>query len=191
MFLGLSVGTLFYNQQAQVVGAMGLDAVARSEYFATIDLAMNVMTLAVQLLITPRLLTRYGVAPALIVPALLQIAGTTSLLFAFSAMLLAVVQVTTRSLSFSLVKPARESLFTKVDRESRYKAKNFIDTVVYRGSDMTTSWVYRGLSLGLGFSLAQLAGVWTVVAMLWLLVVLWLVRLQRDVPETELKPTTP
>jgi len=191
MFLGLSVGTLFYNQQAQVVGAMGLSDVERSEYFATIDLAMNVLTLAVQLLITPRLLTRYGVAPALIIPAVLQIAGTTSLVFAFSATMLAVAQVVTRSLTFSLVKPGRESLFTKVDRESRYKAKNFIDTVVYRGSDMTTSWIYHGLSVGLGFSLAQLAGVWTFVAILWLLVVLWLVRLQRALPETALTPTTP
>ena len=56
---------------------------------------------------------------------------------------------------------------------------------------MTTSWIYSGLSVGLGFSLAQLAGVWTFVAILWLLVVLWLVRLQRALPETELVPTTP
>jgi AAA family ATP:ADP antiporter len=191
MFLGLSVGTLFYNQQAQVVGAMNLSAVGRSEYYATIDLAMNLSALAVQLLLTPRLMTRYGVAPALIVPALLQIVGTGSLLFAFSATLLAVVQIVTRSLTFSMVKPARESLFTRVDRESRYKAKNFIDTVVYRGSDMTTSWVYQGLAQGLGFSLAALAGVWTIVAMLWLLVVLWLVRLQRQVPETDLEHPVP
>jgi AAA family ATP:ADP antiporter len=191
MFLGLSVGTLLYNQQAAVVGAMKLSAVGRNEYYATIDLAMNLSALAVQLLLTPRLMIRYGVAPALIVPALLQIVGTGSLLFAFSATLLAVVQVVTRSLTFSMVKPARESLFTRVDRESRYKAKNFIDTVVYRGSDMTTSWVYQGLAQGLGFSLAALAGVWTIVAMLWLLVVLWLVRLQRQVPETDLPHPVP
>jgi AAA family ATP:ADP antiporter len=188
MFFGVSVGTLLYNQQATVIGAMGLSDVARTEYFATIDLAINLLALAVQLFLTRALMTRYGVGPLLIAPAVILIAGMGSLWLAFTAVGLAVVQVITRSLSFSLIKPARESLFTRVDRETRYKVKNFIDTVVYRGGDMTTSWSYQALAQGLGFSVAALAGVWTGVAVLWLLAIVWLVRLQRELPETTLAP---
>jgi hypothetical protein len=60
--------------------------------------------------------------------------------------------------------------------------------VVYRGGDMTTSWSYQALAQGLGFSVAALAGVWTGVAVLWLLAIVWLVRLQRELPETTLAP---
>jgi len=191
MMLGVSLGTLLYNQQAAVVGAMKLSDVARNEYFATLDLAINLSALAVQLLLTRPLMVRFGVAPGLLIPAVLVLVGTGSLALAFSATLLSVVQVVTRSVSFSLVKPSRESLFTKVDREARYKAKNFIDTVAYRGGDMTTSWAYQGLAQVAGFSLAAIAGTWFLVAILWIVVVLWLIRLQRDLPETDLKPVTP
>ena len=178
MFFGVSIGTLLYSQQAAVVGARHLSAAARTEYFAGIDFGVNMVALSVQLLLTRALLTRFGVAPLLLIPAALVTLGLGGLAFWFSGALLAAVQIVTRGLSFSFVKPARESLFTQVDRESRYKAKNFIDTVIYRGGDMTTSWAYFVLA-GFGLGLPALAGVWAVVAMIWGLVVLWVIRLQR------------
>ena len=183
MFFGISVGTLLYNEQAAAVKALNLSDVERTSFFATVDLAINVVTLAVQLLLTRRLMVRFGVAPLLLIPAIGQVIGMTALTFAFSATLLTVVQIFTRGFTFSLVKPGRESLFTRVDRETRYKAKNFIDTAVYRGGDMTTSLSYQALAQGLGFGLAAIAGVWTAVACVWLLVVLWIVRMQRSMPE--------
>jgi AAA family ATP:ADP antiporter len=98
--------------------------------------------------------------------------------------LVTAVQVVTRGMSFAFIKPARESLFTLVDRESRYKAKNFIDTVVYRGGDMTTSWAFLALT-GLGLGLPALAGVWAGVAIIWTMVVVWIIHLQRR-PNAEL-----
>jgi AAA family ATP:ADP antiporter len=171
-------GTLLYNEQAAVVGARHMSDAARTEYFAGIDLGVNLVALGVQLLLTRVLLTRFGVGPLLLIPALLVFVSLGSLAFFFSGALLAAVQIVTRGLSFSFIKPARESLFTLVDRESRYKAKNFIDTVVYRGGDMTTSWAYRALA-GIGLGLPALAGVWAGVAIIWGIVVLWIIRLQR------------
>ena len=178
MFFGVSIGVLLYNEQAAVIGARQLSAAARTEYFAGIDFFVNIVALAVQLLLTRVLLTRFGVGPLLVIPALLVVAGLAGLAVTNSGTLLALVQVVTRGLSFAFIKPARESLFTLVDRESRYKAKNFIDTVVYRGGDMTTSWAYFALA-GAGLGLPALAGLWAVVAIIWLGVVLWIVRLQR------------
>ena len=170
-------GTLLYNEQAAVIGAKHLSDAARTEFFATIDLSVNLVTLGAQVLFTRFLLTRFGVAPLLLVPAFLALVGMGGIALYFSGALVAVVQVVTRGLSFAFVKPARESLFTLVDRESRYKAKNFIDTVVYRGSDMTTSWGFLALS-GVGLGLPALAGVGVGVAMIWTLCVLWVIHLQ-------------
>lgn len=180
MFFGVSIGTLLYNEQAGVVGAMHLDSASRTEYFAGIDLGVNLLALSVQLLLTRALLTRFGVGPLLLIPAILMIGGLGSLVVWFSAGLLAAVQILTRGLSFSLIKPARESLFTLVDRESRYKAKNFIDTVVYRGADVVTSWGYAALA-GIGLGLPALAGVWVGVAIIFGAVVLWVIRLQHRI----------
>jgi ATP:ADP antiporter, AAA family len=181
MFFGVSIGTLLYNEQAAVVGARHLSDAARTEYFAGIDLGVNVVALSMQLLVARLLLTRFGVGPMLLIPAVLMVAGMGSLALWFSGSLLAIVQIVTRGLSFSFIKPARESLFTQVDRESRYKAKNFIDTVVYRGGDMATSWSYYALA-AVGLGLPALAGLWVIVAIILVVVVLWIIRLQPGVP---------
>jgi len=57
-------------------------------------------------------------------------------------------------------------LFTVVDRETKYKSKNFIDTAVYRGSDVTASWIFKGL-MSAGLSVAQMAWVYLPVMALW------------------------
>lgn len=177
MIFGSSVGTMIYNAQAAAVGAMHLDAASRTAYFADIDFGVNALALTVQLLLTRALLTRYGVAPLLLGAVTMMILGLGGLVVAFSTPLLAAVQVVTRGLSFSAVKPARESLFTLVDRESRYKAKNFIDTFVYRAADVLTSLAFAGLA-GIGLGLPALAGVWIGVAMIFFVIVLWVIRLQ-------------
>ena len=177
MIFGSSVGTMIYNAQAKAVGAMHLNDAARTEYFAGMDFGVNAFALVVQLLLTRVLLTRYGVAPLLLTSVAMMFLGLGGLVVAFSVPLLAAVQIVTRGLSFAFVKPARESLFTLVDRESRYKAKNFIDTVVYRGADVATSWSFTAL-FSLGVGLPALAGVWIGVAMIFFVIVLWVIRLQ-------------
>lgn len=178
MFFGVSIGTFLYNAQAETVAGMGLSSVARTEYYATIDLLINITVLVVQLLVTRVLLVRYGVAPLLLIPAICAGIGMGSIALAQGAIVLAAVQIGTRGLSFSFVKPARETLFTLVDREARYKAKSFIDTVVYRGGDMVTSWSYAALGV-IGLGIAGKAGVWLLVALVWVGVVIWLIRRTR------------
>ncbi len=62
-------------------------------------------------------------------------------------LMVAVVQVMTRASEFALAKPARETIYTRVDRQWRYKAGAAIDTVVYRGADLSFAWLHKGLSL--------------------------------------------
>jgi AAA family ATP:ADP antiporter len=100
----------------------------------------------VQVFVTRPLLTRFGVAPALLIPAFAILAGFAVLTASPLPLFVAMVQIATRAGEFSLSKPARETIYTRVDRESRYKAKAAIDTAVYRGGDVTFVWVHKGLA---------------------------------------------
>ena len=150
MFFGVGVGTLLYNEQAAIVREMTAGNPAAAEqataFYSMIDSWINWIVLAIQVFVTRALLTRYGVAPLLLGPALAIFLGYAMLAAAPLPILVAVVQVLTRAAEFSLGKPARETIYTRVDREARYKAKAEIDTVVYRGGDLTFVWLHKGLA---------------------------------------------
>ncbi|CAG4970465.1 MAG: MFS transporter [Lysobacter sp.] len=172
MVFGVGVGTLLYNEQAAIVREFHPTPEAATRYYATIDWAVNGLTLVIQLFVTRWLLRRHGVAPALLLPAFAILLGYCALAASPLPLLVAVVQVATRAGEFSLAKPGRETLYTRVDRESRYKAKAVIDTVVYRGGDLTFVWVHKLLSIfgttavfatGVLVALGFLGGAWGVV----------------------------
>ena len=146
LVMGVGVGTLLYNEQIALVRRLYPDPRDATAYFANIDLAINALTLFVQLFVTRWLLSRFGIAPALLIPAGAVFLGYAALAAAPLPFLLAAVQVLTRSGEFCLHKPARESVYTQVAREWRYKAGAAIDTVIYRGADLTFAWVHKGLA---------------------------------------------
>lgn len=157
MFFGVGVGTLLYNEQAAIVRRFYPTAEAATRYYSTLDWAVNGLTILVQLLLTRWLLRRYGVAPLLLLPALAIVAGFALLSASPLPLLVAGVQVVTRASEFSLAKPARETLYTRMDRERRYKAKSVIDTAIYRGGDFSFVWLHKLLA-GFGSSVVFLAG---------------------------------
>jgi AAA family ATP:ADP antiporter len=161
MFFGVGVGTLLYNEQNAIVRAMTLGNPAAAEqataFFAMLDKWVNWLVLVLQVLVTRAVLVRWGVAPLLLGPALLILAGYCVLWATPLPMLVAIVQVGTRASEFALAKPARETIYTRVDREARYKAKAAIDTVVYRGGDLAFAWAYKPLA-AFGSSVVFAAG---------------------------------
>jgi ATP:ADP antiporter, AAA family len=146
MIFGVGVGTLLYNEQAAIAKAYFSDEQARTAFFSRIDLIINALTLFIQVFLTRALLRRFGVAPMLLIPAFGILLGYAALSASPLPILVAIVQIITRAGEFSLSKPARETLYTRVDRESRYKAKAFIDTAIYRGGDVTFAWVHKALA---------------------------------------------
>jgi AAA family ATP:ADP antiporter len=182
MFFGVMVGTLLYNEQAAIVrNAFGADAARATRYYANIDLAINVFAITVQLLFTRALLRRFGVAPALLIPGFAVLLGFCALAASPFPMLVAVVQVTTRGSEFALGKPGRETIYTRVQREWRYKAKAFIDTFVYRTSDVTTAWLHKWLA-GFGSQIVFTAGIGATLVFIFSA---WrVVKLQRTLPDT-------
>jgi AAA family ATP:ADP antiporter len=146
MFFGVGVGTLLYNEQAAIARAFYPDVESRTAYYANIDLAINLVTILVQVFLTRMLLVRFGVAPVLLIPAVAILLGFAALTASPLPLLVAVVQVATRAGEFSLAKPGRETIYTRVDREVRYKGKAVIDTAVYRGGDLCFVWLHKFLA---------------------------------------------
>lgn len=171
LFLSLT-GTFLYFEQQHIVKAAIAEPTEQTRLFAHIDLAVNVATIALQVLAFGRLLPKLGVGVMLAALPLVTLGGLLTLASAPVLAVLVVVQVCRRAADYALAKPAREVLFTQVGREAKYKAKNFIDTVAYRGGDSVSAWIFSGLTgLGLGLSAlalvaAPVAGLWAVFAVL-------------------------
>jgi AAA family ATP:ADP antiporter len=159
-------GTFLYFEQQTIVAAAVPAQVDQTVLFARVDFVINLASVTLQALVVGRLMPRIGLGWTL---ALLPLATLAGLLSLAAAPVLAVVvaaQVARRAADYALAKPAREVLFTTVGREAKYKAKSFIDTVVYRGGDVVSGWVFHALrSLGLG--LAGLALVAAPIAAAW------------------------
>ncbi|MGH8092635.1 MAG: NTP/NDP exchange transporter [Chthoniobacterales bacterium] len=165
--------TLVYFQQADITGHQFHDRATRTAFFAQLDLAVNTLTIVVQLLLTGRLLKWCGVGFTLAFLPVLSVFGFLGMGFVPVLALLAVFQVLRRAGNFAVTRPAREVLFTVLRREDKYKAKSFIDTFVYRTGDQIGAWSYPlltwfGLGLtGISFVAAPLAAIWCVLS-LWL-----------------------
>jgi AAA family ATP:ADP antiporter len=177
---GVGVGTLLYNEQAAIVRQFYPDPEQATAYYANIDLAVNGLTLLVQLLVTRALLSRFGIGPALLIPGVAIIAGYAALAASPLPLLVATVQVVTRASEFSLAKPARETVYTRVAREWRYKAGAAIDTVIYRGGDLTFVWLHKLLA---GFGSQAVFGVGLLVACGMTLGALGVLRQAQKLPE--------
>jgi AAA family ATP:ADP antiporter len=175
MLLYAITSTFLYFEQAAVVGQSFTDRAARTAFFAKIDLAVNVLTLGTQLFLTERIIRILGTALTLTLLPGLSAIGFAALGIAPTVAIVVAFQVLRRAGNFALARPAREVLFTVVPREDKYKAKSFIDTVVYRSGDQLGAWSYGLLSF---LGLTGIAFVAVPLSVAWLLNGFWLGRKQ-------------
>jgi AAA family ATP:ADP antiporter len=153
----LSFGaTILYFEQAHIVSATVQGAGAQTRIFASIDLAVGLLTLATQVFVTGQLLKRFGTGVTAGALPLVYVVGFATLALAPSLAVVLTVQVVQRWMNFAIANPARQVFFTVVTREEKYKAKNLIDVVIYRGSDALYGWMFDILQ-GLGLKLGAIA----------------------------------
>jgi AAA family ATP:ADP antiporter len=133
------VSTFLYNGLAVLVNENITGFAQRTEFFSWVDLVVQVLAFTFQFLVTSRLVIALGMPRTALLPPVLLAGGFTILGSSMGLVLFAAVQVAQRSLNYGVLGPVKEMLFTVVDRETKYKSKNFIDTVVYRGSDVAAS----------------------------------------------------
>jgi AAA family ATP:ADP antiporter len=166
MLLLASVSTFLYFEQARMVHAVFPHRTDQTRVFGVIDIIVQTMSILSQLLITGRIARKLGVGVLLVAVPLIAATGFLWLAFAPTFAVLAVVMVVRRAGEYALVRPGREMLYTVVEPEAKYKAKNFNDTVVYRGADAVSGWVKAGIDMiAQQPTIAMLLGV--AIALVW------------------------
>jgi len=168
-------GTFLYFQQANIVAAASDDPAVRTRIFATIDLAIAILTILVQCLATGRLIARFGAGPAAAFLPLVFSLGFLVLAATPALWVVIAFQAAQRAANFAISNPAREVLFTVLAREEKYKAKNVIDIVVFRGGDAASGWLYAALR-GAGMDLGAISLATVPVTAAWLALALALGR---------------
>lgn len=160
--------TFVYLAQARIVHDTLPDRAARTDFFATIDLVVAAVTFGVQLAAAGPLIRWLGPGLVLCVLPLVQGVGIAVLAGEPSLTVLAIIMVAGKSATHGLTRPARELLFTVIPRADKYRAKNVIDTMVYRLGDFGSSWLNRGLEAAgagvLAIAALPLSAVWLVLA---------------------------
>lgn len=172
------LSTFLYFQQVQIIADEFSQDNARTVMFARVDLLVNVLTIVCQLFVTGKLMRWVGLGWSLaLVPALLvvglTILGSASTIGLPLLGVIITLQVIRRTGYYAIINPAREALYVVLSRAEKYKAKNFIDTSVYRAGDAIAAWLSGGLRAA-GFSLGSIALMAVPLAVVWMAVSVWL-----------------
>ncbi|MCP3674136.1 MAG: MFS transporter [Gammaproteobacteria bacterium] len=173
------LSTFLYFEQANIINSALESRVQRTALFAQIDLWVNSLTLLMQIFLTGHLMRKLSITLVLIIVPILTVAGFISLAFAPVLVTLVIFQVVRRAGSYALSRPARETLFTILGHEEKYKAKNFIDTFVYRSGDALSAGL-NGLLAMIGLGVGSVAWVAVPFAVLWTAVGGWLGHKQNE-----------
>ena len=177
LLLHTAASTFLYFEQGRIVADAFADTASRTRFFALVDLGVSTSTLLLQVFVTGRLMKRLGLGTALLLLPVASALAFVAVAWSPVVLVLAGAQALRRACDYAIARPAREVLFTVVSREAKYKAKNAIETVVYRGGDAASGWLSSGLgALGVGF--AGLAAIAIPLSAAWALLSLWLAREQ-------------
>jgi AAA family ATP:ADP antiporter len=169
--------TFLYFEQTDIVGRYYSNLAARTSVLAKIELVAQTLTVLTQIFFTGRIIRWLGLALALALLPILSVVGFAALAVWPAFATLTIFLVIRRAANFALTNPSMEVLFTVVPREDKYKAKNVIETFVYRGGDQIAAWVYAGLA-ALGLSLAGISFVAVPISAIWFGLAIWLGRRQ-------------
>ena len=166
LFFLTTTATFLYLEQMRLVSEQIPSPEGRTRLFALIDLVVNVFTFLTQVIVTSRVISRFGLASALVVLPLASAIGFGVIAVMPLLTVFIIFTIVRRVGEYALAKPAREVLFTVLSREEKYKAKNFIDTAVSRGGDAATGWMVNGVK-ALSVTAGQMAWALVPLALLW------------------------
>jgi AAA family ATP:ADP antiporter len=174
IFLYTAISSFVYFELKNLLADYDEDR--RTQIWAAMDLAVNTLTILIAAFATGRMANHLGLPFTLASVPVAICLGMLALAAAPMVALVVAIQIARRAGNYAISRPAREMLFTAVDRETRFKAKPVIDIVIYRGGDMLNAWGFTALTQGLGLGMAAVAGVGALIAAIWALVGIYLGR---------------
>lgn len=168
IFIANVIGTFFYLEQARLVATSISSNADRVLFFSGRDLVVSIVTFLIEVFGTARILKRFGVTAALLALPVTGAIGVLMLSFDAALGIVAAVMVAERIVAFALANPAIKLIYTLASPDEKYKVQNFIDTVVFRGGDAASGWLYALLGGGLGFAGGAMGAVAVPLAAAWL-----------------------
>ncbi len=174
LLLYTALGSFVYFFQTELLAPF--DETTRARILASVDLTVNILTFAIGLFATSRIVTRFGMAVTLAMVPVFMAAGMLIVAFAPILIIALAVQIARRAGNYGITQPGRQMLFTAMDRETRFKAKPVIDVVVYRGGDALAGNFYAFFKDDLGFALAAMALIGAAISALWSVIGVYLGR---------------
>lgn len=165
------LGGATYMYMAEIVSLTFEGTDRQTQIFANMDAMINGLSFIGQLLIVKHSVKKLGIGGTLVLLPLVSVIGFTLLAINPAFIIIAGLHVMRRSLGFGFSKPTSDMLYSIVSKEAKYKAKNFIDTAVYRGWDVVSTWTIRFIS---GIGLSGVALVCVPIALVWSFTVVWI-----------------
>lgn len=162
------IATIGYFLQTEMISKAFAGLSERTQALADIDFVVNLVSAIVAMFGVSRFIARFGVTGGLLINPLLMVISFVLMALSPTLLMLQAMQALRRVSQYAIARPCREICFTVVDQESRYKAKNFIDTVVYRFGDLASAWMQKGMELA-GFGMTATLGLGVIASGLWAL----------------------
>ena len=167
VFLLSLTATFAYFQQSSLIYNGYSDTAERIKIFALIERYVSIGALIFQVFISGPMMSKYGVKAGIILLPIITVFGFVLLAISPTIGVFIIFQTIRRASEYGMFVPARENLFSIVSLEQKYKAKNFIDTAVFRGGDVINGWIYTGLNAGMGLSIAVISMIGVPLALVW------------------------
>ena len=179
VFLLTWVTTFLYLEQQSLVAKAFTSRDEQTRFFATVDLCVQAGAFVIQLLVFGRLFRWFGLTVMLVSVPVLMVIGYSVVAIMPTFMPVVVLLAARRVGDYGISRPCRDSLYTVVTREEKYKAKSLIDTFVYRGGDATSAALYKTLTAGLGAGISTVFWCGAAISAVWALLALALGRSQQ------------
>jgi AAA family ATP:ADP antiporter len=173
------LGSALYLFVAELVNQSVEGTNERTRLFGLMDGATGIGSFILQLLVVKHAIRRLGLGATLAILPIVSVVGfavlavNPTLLFAIG------LQALRRAVGFGFAKPTTDMLYSVVTPEQKYKAKNFIDTAVYRAGDLGGIWCIRAL-LSSGLGVSPISVILVPFAAIWMLLGLWLGRRYKE-----------
>jgi ATP:ADP antiporter, AAA family len=166
MLLMTWIATILYFLQTDLIQRAYSVVEQRTIAFADVDLFVNVCSALVMIFGLSALFRRFGVTASLVLSPVLMVVACGAVIAVPTLFMVQAARSLQRISQYAIARPSREVLFTVVDQQSKYKAKNVIDTVAYRFGDLTAAWMQTGLRAA-GFGLIGAVVLGIVVSVAW------------------------
>ena len=144
------IGMIFYIEQARIVGLSVSGDAARVLLFSRMETAVSIVTILLEIFVTGKVMQRFGTGRTIAIVPALTVLGLIALAFAPVLTTIVVIMVLSRAMGYGLSGPAMRVLYTVVGAQDKYRAQNFIDTLVQRGGNAAAGWLFRGLGKAAG-----------------------------------------